>query len=75
MSAQPNRTLSPFSDNMSEDRLALLARLTGKLSEPLRKVWPHLSFKMAFKQQPQHQPCRGKSQSNRPAGKHKQAQA
>ena len=35
----------------------------------------HLSFKMAFKQQPQHQPCRGKSQSNRPAGKHKQAQA
>ena len=31
MSAQPNRTLSPFSDNMSEDRLALLARLTEGL--------------------------------------------
>ena len=31
MSAQPNRTLSPFSDNMSEDKLALLARLTDGL--------------------------------------------
>jgi len=31
VSAQPNRTLSPFSENMSEDRLALLARLTEGL--------------------------------------------
>ena len=31
MSAQPNRILSPFSDNMSEDKLALLARLTEGL--------------------------------------------
>jgi len=31
VSAQPNRILSPFSDNMSEDKLALLARLTEGL--------------------------------------------